>query len=253
MRTRRRATIEDLRLAIQALPRRTRIAMLEGMRANEIIVGAYTDGHGICPMLAAHRAGGRTNLISFARAWDRFALGAAGAAGGARVPKPRPATARELLVLRTHLEASLLEEDAPNGDLAAAIVEHRELLARREDTPPRETSQEEARHAPSASTRTGDRDRSRELRARPGWSWTRLVRRYDEYQCALAQVRAQNAAPSRTQADDPGRPGPGLIRKSCRYSVRGHGEPRGRRAAPPASRRHPSSRLGDRPVRGLLC
>src|SRR2546423_10714099 len=109
MRSRRRATIEDLRIAIQALPRTTRIAMLEGIRANEIIVGAYTDGHGICPMLAAHRAGGRTNLISFARAWDRFALGGA---GGPRIPKPRPATARELLVLRTHLAASLLEECA---------------------------------------------------------------------------------------------------------------------------------------------
>ena len=29
-------------------------------------------------MLAAHRAGGRTNAISFARAWDRFAFRGAG-------------------------------------------------------------------------------------------------------------------------------------------------------------------------------
>src|SRR5437763_16508453 len=100
MRTRRRATTQDLRLAIHSLPRMTRIAMLQGMEANEIIVGAYTSRDGICPMLAAHRHGGRTNLISFAKAWDRFAF------SGSKVTNPRPATARELLVLRTHLEAS---------------------------------------------------------------------------------------------------------------------------------------------------
>lgn len=194
MRSRRRATIEDLRVAIQAMPRTTRVAMLDGMRANEIIVGAYTDGHGICPMLAAHRAGGRTNLISFAKAWDRFALSGA---GGARVPKPRPATARELLVLRTHLESSLLEEDAPEGDLGAAIVEHRELVARREQTA-RAIPTPSATEAPCATPRPGDPDRSKELRDRPGWSWTRLVRRYDEFQWALAQVRSHDAA----QTDD---------------------------------------------------
>ena len=192
MRSRRRATIEDLRVAIQALPRTTRVAMLDGIRANEIIVGAYTDGHGICPMLAAHRAGGRTNLISFAKAWDRFALAGA---GGARVLKPRPATARELLVLRTHLESSLLEEDAPEGDLAAAIVEHRELVARREQTP-RASTRPSATQTPHATSRPGDPDRSKELRDRPGWSWTRLVRRYDDYQWALAQVRSHEAAQS---------------------------------------------------------
>src|SRR5437763_11161719 len=121
MRTRRATTIEDLRRAIHALPRATRIAMLEGIRENPIIVGAYTHRDGICPMLAAHRHGGRTSLISFARAWDRFAF------AGTRVTQPRPATARELLVLRTHLETSLLEEAAPETDLSAAISEHQEL------------------------------------------------------------------------------------------------------------------------------
>lgn len=193
MRSRRRTTIEDLRLAVQALPRRTRVAMLEGIRANEIIVGAYTDGRGICPMLAAHRAGGRTNLISFARAWDRFAL------AGARVLKPRPATARELLVLRTHLEASLLEEDAPAAELAAAIAEHHDLVARRARTSRTGAATSRAGDARAqartrnrtARPRPGDRDRSQELRMRPGWSWTRLVRRYDDYQRALEQVRTQ--------------------------------------------------------------
>jgi hypothetical protein len=195
MRSRRRATIEDLRVAIQALPRTTRVAMLEGIRANEIIVGAYTDGHGICPMLAAHRAGGRTNLISFAKAWDRFALGGPGAA---RVSKPRPATARELLVLGTHLEASLLEEDAPQGDLGAAIGEHRQLVARRERVRQSAAIVRSPTRSPRPTPRPGDLDRSKELRDRPGWSWTRLVRRYDEYQWALAQVQSHEAA----QVDD---------------------------------------------------
>lgn len=113
--------IEDLRLAIDCLPRGTRIAMLEGVRVNPIIAGAYSDENGICPMLAAHRAGGRTNLITFARAWDRFAF------GGARVTRPRPATARELLILRTHLEASLLEDEVPQSELGRAIAEHQAL------------------------------------------------------------------------------------------------------------------------------
>ena len=44
--------------------------MLEGISSTPIIAGAYTSDGGICPMLAAHRAGGRTNAISFARVWD---------------------------------------------------------------------------------------------------------------------------------------------------------------------------------------
>ena len=94
--------IDDLRLAIDCLPVRTREAMLEGIRANEIIVGAYTDRDGgVCPMLAAHRRGGRTSFLSFARAWDRFA---------AARKRARRATARELRVLERNLEESLAAE-----------------------------------------------------------------------------------------------------------------------------------------------
>lgn len=177
MRTRRRATIDDLRVAIHSLPRRTRIAMLQGIAANEIIVGAYSNGQGICPMLAAHRNGGRTNLISFAKAWDRFAF------TGSRVTKPRPATARELLILRTHLEASLLEEDTPTADLAAAIESHQRMAS----------SHRPAESAPRR-VRPGDPDRTRELQAQPGWRWTRLFRRYDEYRWALEQVEGEQQA-----------------------------------------------------------
>ncbi len=79
--------------------------MLEALAANQIIVGAYTDRRGgVCPMLAAHRNGGRTDLSSFARAWDRYT----GARG-----RPRAATERELNTLRAMLEASLAIEEVP--------------------------------------------------------------------------------------------------------------------------------------------
>jgi hypothetical protein len=106
--------IDDLRLAIDCLPLHTREAMLEGIRANDIIVGAYSDrSGGVCPMLAAHRHGGRTSFVSFAHAWDRFA--------GAK--RARRATRRELRVLTAHLEASILAA----ADLGAAIRDHQAL------------------------------------------------------------------------------------------------------------------------------
>src|SRR5438309_9293794 len=112
----RRSAREDLQLAVACLPRRTRVAMLEGIATNEIIVGAYTDRRGgVCPMLAAHRCGGRTNFLSFARAWDRFAA----------VKHARRATEREVRILVAHLEASLLADESV--DLAAAIADHREI------------------------------------------------------------------------------------------------------------------------------
>jgi hypothetical protein len=129
--------------------------MLEGIATNPIIVGAYSTREGICPMLAAHRAGGRTSLIAFAEAWDRFAQDTR------RFRRSRRASERELLVLRSHLEASLLEDvEAP--PLAAAIAEHRELVAMH----PR-------------------------ARPRPQRTWGRVFRRYDEFVDALEELEAR--------------------------------------------------------------
>jgi hypothetical protein len=101
---RRSRPARDLRTAIDCLPLQTRKAMLGGVEANRIIVGAYTDrSGGICPMLAAHRNGGRTSLASFARAWDRYT----------GVRRPRPASERELNTLRTMLEASIALDELP--------------------------------------------------------------------------------------------------------------------------------------------
>jgi hypothetical protein len=78
-------------------------------------------------MLAAYRNGGRTSLIAFAQAWDRVAF------RGQRDARVRRATERELLILKSHLEASLLEDDVPSGELVGARREHEALMARRND------------------------------------------------------------------------------------------------------------------------
>jgi hypothetical protein len=118
---RARSPIEDLRLAIDCLPVRTRRAMLEGIRSCEIIVGAYADrAGGVCPMLAAHRCGGRTSFVSFARAWDRFS--------GAK--RARRATERELRILTAQLESSILAE-TDRADLRTAIAEHQAMARER--------------------------------------------------------------------------------------------------------------------------
>ncbi len=165
---RQRKRAENLRRAIDCLPRSTREAMLDGIDSNPIIVGAYTDGSGgVCPMLAAHRGGGRTSLASFARAWDRYT----------EAKSSRRATPREIRTLQAMLEASLWYEP-DEGDLAQATAELRARMAEREQAERRDT---------------GERDRSRELHRRPGWAWLRVFRRYDDWQEALARAEEQQA------------------------------------------------------------
>jgi hypothetical protein len=78
--------------------------MLDAVATEELIVGAYTDRQGrMCPMLAAHRRGVRYGSGAFPRAWDTFA----------RATRPRPATERELEILKALLEESLSESSAP--------------------------------------------------------------------------------------------------------------------------------------------
>jgi len=110
MRRTSRDPVRRLRATVARLPRHTREAMLRGIDSNRIIVGAYVDPRsgGICPMLAAHRNGGRTSVASFARAWDEFT--------DAR--RPRRATRREVRTLRTLLEASL----GPEGELEQVSI-----------------------------------------------------------------------------------------------------------------------------------
>jgi hypothetical protein len=188
---RKRHPIEDLRTAIDCLPVETRVAMLHGVRSNDIIVGAYTDRRGgVCPMLAAHRCGGRTSFLSFARSWDRFT--------GAK-NRARRATQRELRVLVTHLEASLLAEERYDlrDDLGAAIEDHRRLVADRRRA---STAEEPKRRRP------GDPDRAPELSERAGWAWLRPFRRFDDYARAMERVEAERAALAEAEPEDQGTP-----------------------------------------------
>lgn len=208
--------MDDLRLAVDCLPRATRVAMLDGLAGNDIIVGAYSNGDGICPMLAAHRAGGRTNFIGFAEAWDRFAQ------RSVSTRRARRASERELLILRTYLQTSLLEEEAGASTMAGAIAEHGELAARSAaertartaaQRAAERTARTAAQRAAERAARTaarraaergagrertrrarpGDADRSRELRGAGGWAWTRVFRRYDDYERALARLARETA------------------------------------------------------------
>jgi hypothetical protein len=113
-----------LRTAVELLPRHTREAMLRGIDANSIIVGGYTDGEGgVCPMLAAHRNGGRTSFASFADAWDDFT-------GAGK--RPRRASRREIRALSTYLELSLLEDDTRTGGDGTLATAARQIRADRD-------------------------------------------------------------------------------------------------------------------------
>ncbi len=145
--------------------------MLRGMERNRIIVGAYVDPRsgGICPMLAAHRNGGRTSLASFALAWDCYT--------GAK--RPRLARRREVAALVSLLRASLSEGSlgpAAEGSIAEAAkairAERAELAAReaREAAvsfePPEPDGEE-----PRVSRRRQGAERAAELRDRLRFAW----------------------------------------------------------------------------------
>jgi hypothetical protein len=165
---RQRSPAQEMRIAIDCLPLDTRHAMLDGIERNRIIVGAYVDRDGgVCPMLAAHRNGGRTSLASFARAWDRYTR-----AG----KRSRPASERELRTLRVALEASIaLDEAGGLEHISRAVAQRRVFKAHPK---PRSRRRRE----------TGERDRTRELRGRPGWAWLKPFRRLDEYARALHEL-----------------------------------------------------------------
>jgi hypothetical protein len=112
----RRRDTERLRHVVDCLPYETRLAMLEGLgRYDRIIVGAYSDrSGGVCPMLAAHRCGGRTDFRTFARAWDRFT-------GAGR--RARRASEREVRTLATQIEASIWREQELRSSVSDLVTE----------------------------------------------------------------------------------------------------------------------------------
>jgi hypothetical protein len=153
---RKRREAERLRHVVDCLPFDTRVAMLDGLRRyDRIIVGAYSDrSGGVCPMLAAHRCGGRTDFRSFARAWDRFT-------GAGR--RARRATERELRTLTAQIEASIWAEE--------------EMRAEVSDLSSRPSSAESARES---IPKLGQ-----------GGAWLRPVRRWDGYREAVTAALRQ--------------------------------------------------------------
>jgi hypothetical protein len=173
-----------LRAAVEAMPRRSREAMLRGLDSGPIIAGAYSDSSsgGICPMLAAHRNGGRTDLSNFARTWDFFT--------GAR--RPRLATRRELRTLRSYLEMSLVDSDYSAHEPMSVVADR--LRAERKRWRD-EAAQVDVASEPVRPTEpmadTGETDRTAELRSRRGWAWIRPTRSYDEYRRRIAAASEQ--------------------------------------------------------------
>jgi hypothetical protein len=153
--TAKRRDSERLRHVVECLPYETRVAMLQGLqRYDRIIVGAYSDrSGGVCPMLAAHRCGGRTDFRSFARAWDRFT-------GAGR--RARKASQREVTTLTTQIEASILREDEMRAEVSALGAG--------------------LSPAPRAESRAA---------ARQGGAWLRPFRRWDGYREAVAAALRQ--------------------------------------------------------------
>ena len=177
-------------MAVEALPRHTKEAMLRGIDSNRIIVGAYVDSGsgGICPMLAAHRNGGRTSVASFALAWDEYT----------NAKRPRRATRREVRTLRSLLEWSLgTSPDLATGSLAEAAAQIRAEREAFRCAPAEEAAVAGADTTDPAEitlTRrrdTGERHRGRELRLRRDWAWMRPARRIDEYKDLLAAAEEQ--------------------------------------------------------------
>ncbi len=190
---RSRSTIEDLRRVIDCLNIETREAMLEGIRSNDIIVGAYTDrSGGVCPMLAAHRAGSRTSFVAFARAWDTFT----------GVKRTRLATERELAVLERHLVASLAAEKGSSdfrtsSEFAGVIADHQAAKVTRVVERPKRSRRIGhgipidlaaviAEHQASMRARN-----SREAEETGGWGFLRERRERQDAERALERVERE--------------------------------------------------------------
>ena len=178
-----------MRFAVDAMPRFAREAMLRGIDDNTIIAGAYVDSRtgGVCPMLAAHRNGGRTDLASFARSWDRFT----GANG------PRPATEREIRALRGYLEMSLVAEATGEESLSHAAGRIRAERAAAAERAVTENTPAAAERNPAP---IGERNRAPELRRRTLWSWIRPTRRLDVYRDRVAAASEQLAEQQAAEA-----------------------------------------------------
>ena len=179
MTTPREQAVAELRRSIDVLPERTRKAMLIGLGNNTVITGAFSAGNGACPMLAAHRAGGRTSACSFPQAWDTFC----GVAGRQIV---RPATEYEVQILRREIEASL--QPGPPSMFAEVIAEHQATVDARQ----REATIEEQHYAEQEAEEAPAPPRKRRLRI-TGGEYIDLKQAVEEHMSTARERRSREA------------------------------------------------------------
>jgi hypothetical protein len=166
-----------------------------------LIAGAYVDGDGgTCPLLAAHRRGGRVSdeaavATPFAGLWDLYT--------GTRSGRPRPIEQEERRALEAMLTASVAREQRHRAE--AELERARAEQVRERDRERREQAGREAiiriRHgfggkglASSLVTTLTDRDRRAELSERAGWAWVGVHRRYDQHRATLRKALADEHA-----------------------------------------------------------
>jgi hypothetical protein len=180
MATPREQARAELRRSIDVLPERTRKAMLHGLGHNTVITGAFAaSGQGACPMMVAHREGGRTSCCTFPEAWDKFT----GVYGRSII---REATPYEVQILCEEIEDSL--QPVPNV-LSDAIAEHQAIVAARRQEAQisaQEPVVEHEEEAPAAAPR-----RKRRLRITGGH--LDLSAAIDEHKSAARDRRSREA------------------------------------------------------------
>lgn len=154
MATPREQARAELRRSIDVLPERTRKAMLHGLGSNTVITGAFAASkNGACPMMVAHREGGRTSCCTFPEAWDKFT----GVHGRHII---REATPYEIQILCEEIQASLVP--LPNL-LSEAIAEHQAIVEARQHQ-----AVAEQQEAVAAQERADEPRRKRRLRITGG-------------------------------------------------------------------------------------
>jgi hypothetical protein len=151
--------------------------MLHGLGNNTVITGAFAaSNQGACPMMVAHREGGRTSCCTFPEAWDKFT----GVYGRHIV---REATQYEVQILCEEIEASL--QPLPNV-LSDAIAEHQAIVAARRQEAEVEAQQPVVEHEEVKAPR-----RKRRLRITGGH--LDLSEAIDEHKSAARSRRSREA------------------------------------------------------------
>lgn len=92
----------ELRFSVECLPVDARLALLEAVRAGDLMTGVYESGGSVCPSVAVRRLGPTDRMAGLAKAWDDFT--------GADGDCPRRATQAERQELGRMIETSLARE-----------------------------------------------------------------------------------------------------------------------------------------------